>query len=550
VDSSLYKETKEFLKNYLILHHALRRGRVSKSAEDILQKAKIWEIRNNYKLQISLLRAFALSNDWNLFFKIAEESAPFWFWSKSQKKKLITFIILDQIRIKHGKIFNRNYLWLYIKYPAETLEYIFSNFLFFNSLLIITFGKFVKIIVRHFPANRLYSLWKTFINIGNGPKHITKRKKYIPKFLVLPITYKCNCRCKMCNIWKTKGRQKDRKTIEILKNLQNPDFKEIEGINLTGGEPFLNSEINNIVIRLSKIGSINKIGISSNGILTEKIIQNVIEWFEKLSYRFKLAISLSIDGIGQKHDKIRNYEGAFRKTWQTFEILRLFSYIHPNFNVGLTTTISTQKPSEIQELLSILSLRKIKTSLTPSISSNIFIEGTESFINTSNVQDWQEIFRKNFYETQDPFYLDLIQIVKGKTRKYECVFWSSGYFLDSNSCVYKCSVAKETFLTKLPSKIIQDKKIDSVLKKIKNICNKCLNNCAMGFVDRNLESYINQNEDIQIIFLGPKDDNDVGMFTKNLKNKTIHLFENKKKILSLESNLVLWRKDKKWEILI
>jgi MoaA/NifB/PqqE/SkfB family radical SAM enzyme len=57
-------------------------------------------------------------------------------------------------------------------------------------------------------------------------------EKKLPNDFVIAVTYQCNSRCRMCNIWKME------KTPELaLANYEKlPD--QIEEVNLSGGEPF------------------------------------------------------------------------------------------------------------------------------------------------------------------------------------------------------------------------------------------------------------------------------------------------------------------------
>lgn len=66
-------------------------------------------------------------------------------------------------------------------------------------------------------------------------------KKSSYKDLVIAITYQCNSRCRMCNIWRK----------NLLGDLTAEDYNKIppglSNINITGGEPFLHSELEKII---------------------------------------------------------------------------------------------------------------------------------------------------------------------------------------------------------------------------------------------------------------------------------------------------------------
>lgn len=138
-------------------------------------------------------------------------------------------------------------------------------------------------------------------------------KKSNVKDAVVAITYNCNAKCQMCNIWQNKA----------LDELKVKDFdnfpKTIKRINITGGEPFLNNEIVSIIKRLKNINPKSNIIISSNGFATNLISERMKEIIE---IDPNIGIAVSVDGVGGRHDKIRGVEGGFSKVINTLDNLK------------------------------------------------------------------------------------------------------------------------------------------------------------------------------------------------------------------------------------
>jgi len=59
------------------------------------------------------------------------------------------------------------------------------------------------------------------------------KKKY-PKVIQLPITYKCNSRCVMCNIWKM-NKKNELSSEEFAKILKDEIFQKVEFVGINGG---------------------------------------------------------------------------------------------------------------------------------------------------------------------------------------------------------------------------------------------------------------------------------------------------------------------------
>lgn len=133
------------------------------------------------------------------------------------------------------------------------------------------------------------------------------------KDVVLAVTYRCNSRCVMCNIWKK----------EPAPELRPEDYgnlpENLQDINITGGEPFLRNDLREIIEIISQRCPKVNIIISTNGFATNLILSQVKGI---IKIQPKIGIAVSIDGIGEKHDEIRGIPGGFKKVMATFNGLR------------------------------------------------------------------------------------------------------------------------------------------------------------------------------------------------------------------------------------
>lgn len=74
------------------------------------------------------------------------------------------------------------------------------------------------------------------------------------------VTYRCNARCSMCSRYKKPSRPDEEISIETIKKLPKMYFT-----NITGGEPFIRTDLKDIVRELYKKS--DRIVISTNGFL-------------------------------------------------------------------------------------------------------------------------------------------------------------------------------------------------------------------------------------------------------------------------------------------
>lgn len=135
----------------------------------------------------------------------------------------------------------------------------------------------------------------------------------MPNDFVLAITYSCNSRCRMCNIWRK----------ESLPLLESEEYKKLPGeikeVNLTGGEPFLRPDLIEIIKILISKNPQMRIIISTNGFATD-LIKNKME--EILKIKPDIGVGISLDGIGEIHDQIRGIPGGYEKVIKTISVLK------------------------------------------------------------------------------------------------------------------------------------------------------------------------------------------------------------------------------------
>ncbi len=98
----------------------------------------------------------------------------------------------------------------------------------------------------------------------------------------------------------------------------------LKTINITGGEPFLRRDLEEIFRILKCRAPSAVITISSNGILSGRICDTV-ENLLRIDSRFRIAFS--IDGLDGLHNKMRGIPNAFQKLEKTLDALKSMGYV-------------------------------------------------------------------------------------------------------------------------------------------------------------------------------------------------------------------------------
>ncbi|HOE64159.1 MAG TPA: radical SAM protein [Candidatus Sumerlaeota bacterium] len=161
-----------------------------------------------------------------------------------------------------------------------------------------------------------------------------------PTFLLLEITERCNCRCRMCRIWENKERKElDINDFERL--FRDPLWRNLRILSLTGGEPFLRHDLIDIILLAARhLPRLERISFPSNGILTKHIMDTVKAILSSLPAHIDFKIGISIDGVEDVHDQMRGVPGAYEKATET--VRQLKSLNAPNFSVGILSLITKE----------------------------------------------------------------------------------------------------------------------------------------------------------------------------------------------------------------
>lgn len=136
-------------------------------------------------------------------------------------------------------------------------------------------------------------------------------------YLRLAVTDRCNLRCFYC--MPEEGikylPKKDLLTFdEIIRIVSLLGVMGISKVRLTGGEPFVRTDLMDLIRKISKIEDIHELHITTNGILTAPHIPELKELGIK-------SVNLSLDTLDAERFKTITRRDEFSKTWETLQLL-------------------------------------------------------------------------------------------------------------------------------------------------------------------------------------------------------------------------------------
>jgi len=205
--------------------------------------------------------------------------------------------------------------------------------------------------------------------------------RLLPMNLTVSVTYKCNSRCKTCNVWKKRDGEFSLEEFDkTFKNLGAAPY----WFTMSGGEPFLRKDIVEICESAYKNGKPAIINIPTNGLLCNLIPEKTAQ-IVKSCPKAQIIINLSLDETGERHDEIRGAKNGFKKALKTYEELKKLD--SPNLTLGIHTVISKFNVKRIPQIYEELIKLKPDSYITEIAEERIELDTVGSAI-TPSLEDY------------------------------------------------------------------------------------------------------------------------------------------------------------------
>lgn len=173
---------------------------------------------------------------------------------------------------------------------------------------------------------------------------LTGWPRLLPLNVTVSVTYRCNSRCQTCHVYERKAEELSASEFDrVFASLGRAPY----WYTMSGGEPFLRSDLPAIcesAYRHNRPGIIN---IPTNGLLSDRIPAMVGD-IARACRGSQVIVNLSLDDVGERHDRIRGVPGNFERALETYRGLRALEA--PNLTVGVHTVISVLNVDRIPEI--------------------------------------------------------------------------------------------------------------------------------------------------------------------------------------------------------
>jgi MoaA/NifB/PqqE/SkfB family radical SAM enzyme len=171
-----------------------------------------------------------------------------------------------------------------------------------------------------------------------------------PPYIILFVSDICPNLCNHCWYnpeWKKNNLTGESLSFDELEKISK-SIKRIKFLSITGGEAFLRKDLIEIVKVFSKNTKLDRFDIPTSGFDCDLITQKAEEILSSVPNPFRIDISL--DGLQDTHNHIRQNANAFQNAVKTIEALKKLKQKHSNFDSAIITTISEDNKNEIGAL--------------------------------------------------------------------------------------------------------------------------------------------------------------------------------------------------------
>ena len=188
----------------------------------------------------------------------------------------------------------------------------------------------------------------------------------VPYKINLFLTYCCNQRCRICFIWKKYIESPKLKDKELTKEEWGRFFQNLGSnlywLSISGGEPFIRKDLIDIIESISS-KNLSILGMNTNGILSEKILNDTQTILKILPQKTKFFITVSLNGFKKTHNFVAGIN-SYDRAENTYALLKTLQTKMSNFYVEREVTVSKYNLKELNAIIDSFNRKRIPFTLT------------------------------------------------------------------------------------------------------------------------------------------------------------------------------------------
>jgi MoaA/NifB/PqqE/SkfB family radical SAM enzyme/polysaccharide pyruvyl transferase WcaK-like protein len=289
---------------------------------------------------------------------------------------------------------------------------------------------------------------RTLVNIAGQDLRRRWLSPYLPgkpTTVNLLVNDICNSRCVMCNIWQQK-RDTELTPDQLGGVLSDSLYSRVEYVGVSGGEPTLRPDLPDLfAVICDTLPALKGVGIITNAIRDRDVTQRVEASAKACAQRgVDFNVMVSLDGVGQVHDRVRGKLGNFDSAVRVIEDIK--GRLNLPLSVGCTVTKTNLW--HVDELLDYCKQHGIYARFRV----GEFIQRLYNFGQTSYIRGFDEdesyhlaMFFTQLekeYETRDTVrrtYRNIAGMLMGEPRRTACPYQDRAVVLDCRGEIQYCA---------------------------------------------------------------------------------------------------------------
>jgi MoaA/NifB/PqqE/SkfB family radical SAM enzyme len=234
----------------------------------------------------------------------------------------------------------------------------------------------------------------------------------------------------MCNTWQYPTRKEEEYSPGLVEKIPGG----LKFVNITGGEPFLRSDIEEIIERA--LTKTRRLVISSNGYFTDRIVSAAKRFGDRIGVR------ISIEGLPAANDDLRGIRNGFDHGIRTLTALHGMGL----GDIGFGITVSDRNAGDMIELYRLADAMGVEFATATTHNSFYFHKSDNAYLDRERVaRAFEEIAQallktgraKNWFRAY--FNMGLANKVRGGKRPLPCEVGTDMFFVDPFGNVMPCN---------------------------------------------------------------------------------------------------------------
>lgn len=315
--------------------------------------------------------------------------------------------------------------------------------------------------------------------------------------VILPITYRCNCNCIMCSI-------PSRKSCDLPLDFYRRIFSDkklnsLKSVNITGGEPFLRGDIEELVdIIVESSPGINEFIFSTNGTI-KALPKRLRPLLDKYS-EHRFVVSVSLDSVNEKAEQIRGIPGVHEMQMDTLMQLKKFSQEYENCIPVAAVTITSKNYREAQAVYEWVKKQNISIDFIVATVNTAYINSKEkegSFVlseeqKASVIELLTKVYKEAEIISTKNYYEMLIRKLKNIDHdSKECIFRDKrGVLIEADGILRVCGMDSHSYIGDLNEQSFS-KLYEQEWPDMEAYCRQCTTNSYNSYSAMNQKELLN-----------------------------------------------------------